>query len=201
MNPPPTADHLEESVEVTISTRGAKVSQRLEDVTREKIGKLDRFLDGLDQADVHFFEEKNPRIADKEVCEVTLLGHGHHVRAKVAAPDTFTAVDLVVEKLERQLGKLKTKLQKRNHGESKHDKVGHRVGAPVIDEPDDEFRIVKAKSFAIKPVTPVEAVMQMDLLNHDFYFFTNADTGRAAVVYRRNDGDYGLIDEQDTNSV
>ena len=151
---------------------------------------------------MHFFEEKNPRISDKEICEVTLQGHGHHVRCKVAAPDTFTAVDRAVEKLERQLRKLKTKLVKRNHGESKHDKVGHAAAEAAAEpEPEDEFRIVKAKSFAIKPVTPLEAVQHMDLLNHDFYFFTNADTGRAAVVYRRNDGDYGLIDEEDTNTV
>lgn len=184
-------------MEVTISTRGAKVSQRLEDVTREKIGRLDRYLEGITHAEVHFFEEKNPRISDREVCEVTLEGHGHHVRCKVAAPDTFTAVDVAVDKLETQLRKLKTKLVKRNHGEAKHDKLGHPPAAP-IEEPEDEFQIVKTKSFAIKPMTPLEAVLQMDLLNHDFYFFTNADTGRGAVVYRRNDGNYGLIDEEDT---
>ena len=97
-------------MDVSISSRHTHVSSRLEDYTADKIGRLDRFVDGLDHAEVHFSEERNPRISDKEVLEVTLSGHGHHVRAKVAAPDPFSAVDLAVEKLERQLRKLKTKL-------------------------------------------------------------------------------------------
>ena len=79
----------------------------------EKIGRLSRYLEDMDRADVHFTEERNPRIADKEICEVTLEGHGHHVRCKVAAPDGFAAIDAAVNKLEHQLHKLKTKVQQR----------------------------------------------------------------------------------------
>jgi putative sigma-54 modulation protein len=163
----------------------------------DKIGRLARFVDGMERAEVHFFEERNPRIADKEICEVTLEGQGHHVRCKVAAPDGFVAIDRAVEKLEHQLHKLKTKLLRRTHG--RRVAVGaNGNGALPEDEGDDDgatgIRIVKSKSFAIKPMVAIEAAEQMEILGHDFFLFTNADTGRASVVYRRADGDVGLID-------
>jgi putative sigma-54 modulation protein len=148
---------------------------------------------------VPFSEEHPRRVADKEVCEVTLVGHGHHVRCKVSAPDGFAAVDLAVEKLEHQLHKLKTKLVKRNHATVRNGSNGNGTAAAATDTIDDEApsgpRIVKTKAFQIKPMTPEEAILQMDLMGHDFFFFTNAETERAAVVYRRNDGDVGLIDQ------
>ena len=93
-----------------MSARHTDISPALRAAAEEKIGRLSRFLDGMDRAEVHFSEEHNPRIAAKEVCEVSLEGHGHHVRCKVAASDGFAAIDLAVEKLEHQLYKLKSKL-------------------------------------------------------------------------------------------
>lgn len=141
-------------------------------------------------------------------------GHGHHVRCKVSAPDGFAAVDLAIAKLEHQLHKLKTKLQrkdKRRSRPARADTPADAGGGPSAatvalddlaysdgsgdEEPGARPRIVKTKAFTIKPMTPEEAVLQMELLGHDFFFFTNADTERAAVVYRRDDGDVGLIVE------
>ena len=179
---------------VTISSRKTKVSPRLEEVTREKIGRLDRYLDGMDRAEVHFFEEQNPRIRDKEVCEVTLEGHGHHVRCKVAAPDGFSAVDAAVDKLEHQLHKLKSKLVDRYHGTGKELPFNMDATIPEIAPPPGP-NIVKSKRFLMSPISAKEAAQEMELLDHGFFFFTNEETGRAAVVYRREDGDVGLIDE------
>lgn len=198
-------------MEITVSSRHTEVSEALRATTVEKIGRLARFLEGMERAEVHFFEERNPRIADKEICEVTMEGHGHHVRAKVAAPDGFVAVDRAVEKLEHQLHKLKSRLVRRHHAAN-----GRLPGAPggpsgslvpAGDEDDGDDgddgdrsrrpRIVKTKRFDLKPMTAEEAVLQMDLLNHGFFFFTSAETQRAAVVYRRADGDVGLIEEAD----
>jgi putative sigma-54 modulation protein len=180
-------------VDVSVSSRNIELTPALRSTATEKISRLSRFLDGMDRAEVHFVEERNPRIADKkDVCEVTMAGHGHHVRVKVAAADPFAAVDLAVDKLEHQLHKLKTKLVSRNHPR------GSRVEAargPELDEDADDARIVKSKSFVMEPMDPEEAVLQMELLGHDFYFFHNAVTGRASVVYRRRSGDIGLIDE------
>jgi putative sigma-54 modulation protein len=96
-------------LEITVSARHTDISPALRAAAEDKIGRLSRFLDGMDRAEVHFFEEHNPRIAAKEVCEVTLEGHGHLVRCKASAADGFAAVD-AVEKLEHQLYKLKSKL-------------------------------------------------------------------------------------------
>lgn len=191
-------------MDVTVSSRHTQVPDNLRRVAEDKIGRLDRFLDGLDRAEVHFFERKNPRISDSQVCEVTLEGHGHHVRCKVTAPDGYVAVDRAVEKLEHQLHKLKTKLQSRPR--RRHAKVAPPVDALVLPDltepapPDDEPaydgpRIVKVKRFAPMPMTPEEAASRMELIGHGFFLFTNVDTHRSAVVYRRDDGDVGLIDE------
>ena len=204
-------------MQVTVSRRNTDVSDQLRSMAEEKIGRLSRFLDGLDHAEVHFWEHKNPRIADKEVCEVTIEGRGHHVRCKVQATDGFQAVDKAYDKLEQQLLKLKTKLNNRNHGAPKAHKGVGALGAAVTaaevqaagaaeadaestdagGDADVELRIVKSKRFAMFPMSAEEAVERMELLGHGFFFFTNAETSRAAVVYRRDDGQVGLIDEAD----
>lgn len=97
------------SLEITISSRHTDLSDALVATTREKLSRLGRFGGGLERVAVHFYEEKNPRIADREICEVLMNGNGRQVRCKVAAPDGFVAVDRAVEKLEHQLHKLKTR--------------------------------------------------------------------------------------------
>lgn len=197
-------------MDITVSARHTEVSEPLRQLAIEKISRLSRFLEDMDRAEVHFSEHRSNRNPNKEVCEVTLHGHGHHVRCKVAAPDGFAAIDMAVAKLEHQLHKLKTKVLRRDKVAARRNgtpapspahaaEAGPAGGAAVaLADDDDEAvapRIVKTKAFAIKPMTPEEAVLQMDLLGHDFFFFVNADTERAAVVYQRDDGDVGLIDE------
>lgn len=181
-------------MDVTIRGRNIEVTDRLRAAAEEKMGRISRHHDGWEQAEVKFFEEPNPRISDREVCEATLRGHGRIIRAKAASSDALGSLDRVVHKLEHQIEKLKSRLISRSHPKR------HQVDAG-LPEPDDGEqveggppRIVKTKQFDIKPMTPEEAALQMDVLGHDFYFFTNADSGAAAVVYRRNDGDVGLID-------
>lgn len=184
-------------MEVRISFRNVDHSPAFDAMVREKIDRLDRFVDGLVRADVRFRAERNPRIANrKDVCEVSLEGNGHHVRAKVSGPDPTVALDLVVARLERQLRKLKT----RRH---RHRQAGESIRTPGLAAPTDaapvgddgEPRIVKTKSFALEPMTPDDAILRMELLGHDFFMFQNEQTGRTAVVYLRDDGDVGLIDE------
>lgn len=192
-------------MQVIVSRRNTDVPDDLRAMAEEKIGRLGRFVEGLETAEVHFWEHKNPRISDKEVCEVTIEGHGHHVRCKVQAPDGYQAVDKAYEKLEHQLHKLKTKLSRRNHGRPKAHKKSDALGVvAVVEEPvevevEEEVlpQIVKSKRFAIHPMTADEAAERMELLGHGFFFFTNIETSRAAVVYKRDDGNLGLIDEAD----
>lgn len=103
-------------MEITVSAHHMDISPALRAAAEQKIGRLSRFLGGMDRAEAHFSEERNPRIVAREVCEVTMDGGGHHVRCRVAATDAFAAVDLAVDKLEHQLHKLKTKQVQRSHG-------------------------------------------------------------------------------------
>ena len=96
-------------MDITISSRHADLSDALVATTKQKIGRLDRFGQGMERAEVHFSEERNPRIPDREICEVWMDGHGQRLRCKVSAPDGFVAVDRAVEKLEHQMHKLKTR--------------------------------------------------------------------------------------------
>ncbi len=191
-------------MDIAIRCRNTNVSDVLRLTAEEKVARLGRYVDGMERAEVRFSEERNPRIADREVCEVIIVGHGHTVRAKAAAADNFAAVDRVVDKLEHRLEKLKGRLV-RHSNRRRHPSNGAVLqGASTLgtdlptDDSDDDVepgpRIVRTKQFAMKPMTPEEAVLQMDMLSHDFYFFTNSESNRAAVVYRRRDGDFGLID-------
>jgi putative sigma-54 modulation protein len=189
-------------VDISIEGRNLVVSDVLKAAVEEKVTRLGRYLDSMERAEVRFLEERNPRIAAKEVCEVTVVGHGHVVRARAAASDTFAAVDGVVDKLEHRLVKLKGRLIGRSHPRR------HTGGAPpadvlaaVTEEEDADTesseggpRIVRSVQDDAKPMTVEEAVMELDVLGLGFFLFTNAETGRAAVVYRRKDGDIGLID-------
>lgn len=186
-------------MEVTVRGRNVEITDRLRSAATEKVTRISRHHEGWEQAEVHFFEERNPRISAKEVCEATLRGHGRIIRAKAASADSLASLDRVVDKLEHQIEKLKSRFMSRTH--PKHHQIdselpddGDGEGAEAGPGDDGPVRIVKTKQFDIKPMTPEEAALQMDVLGHDFYLFTNADTGVAAVVYRRNDGDVGLID-------
>lgn len=100
-------------MEITVSARNTEVSSALREAVEDKIGRLARKAQGLDRAIVHFSEERNPRIAEREICEVTLDGHGHFIRCKVSGPDTFVVVDRATAKLEQQIEKAKTKVMRR----------------------------------------------------------------------------------------
>ena len=189
-------------MDISIQGRNVEVSDLLKATVEDKITRLGRYLESMERAEVRFFEERNPRIADKEVCEVTVVGHGHVVRARAAASDTFAAVDSVVAKLEHRLEKLKGRLigRSRPHRHSGGAAGPEAVTALAEDDSQEEGldedapRIIRTVQSDAKPMTPEEAVLELDLLGHGFFLFTNAETGRAAVVYRRKGGQIGLID-------
>jgi putative sigma-54 modulation protein len=183
-------------VDITVSSRHVEVSASLRAAAIEKIGRLERYLEDMDRAEVHFSAEHNPRIEQREICEVTISGPGHVVRAKVAAADQFAAIDAAVAKLEHQLHKLKTRLVARQQGKIHTSAPATARTGVDGDEPGGEPRLVKTKRFTVKPMSVDEAILQMDLLGHSFFFFENGDTGAAAVVYRRADGDIGMIERE-----
>lgn len=190
-------------MDITVTGRNVTVSTHVREAVDHKIGGLARILEELDRAEVVFKEEKNPRIEAREFVEVTLEGHGHHVRCKAYGADQLAAVDIAVEKLGKQLRKLKTRLHKRHHPNPHrgNTKIGPPPEADVVlsEEPADEQAesssrpIVRTKKIELAQMDPVDAVERMQLLEHDFFIFTNTETGRPGVVYVRDDGDVGLL--------
>ncbi|MBM3685170.1 MAG: ribosome-associated translation inhibitor RaiA [Actinobacteria bacterium] len=191
-------------MQVSVSNRGTDLTEEARAAAVDKIGRLDRFLDGMQRAEVRFSREHNPSIAEKEVCEVTIEGNGHVVRCRATAADVSTAVDRAVDKLESQLARLKSRLRRRpSHARRPESEIP--VTALLDDEDhsmaDDAYvtrageLVVKRKSFALHPISVDDAVLQLELIGHSFYVFTNEETGRAAVLYRRTDGTLGLIDQ------
>jgi putative sigma-54 modulation protein len=180
-------------MDIVIRGKNVEVSDTLRTMAQERLGKLDRFANGFGRAEVDFSELRNPRIADNQVCEVLIHLKGHWLKAHAAAQEPFAALSLVIDKVEHQVKRLKEKRVARTH--PRRSRVGSAEEAmPEEEEEVEPAQIVKMKQFEIKPMSAEEAALQMDLLGHDFFFFTSSESGKAAVIYRRNDGDLGLIE-------
>ncbi len=177
-------------MQVSIRTKGCELSEENRKLVIDRTERLGKFLDGLDRAEVAFVSETNPSIAEKQLCEATLFGHGHVIRAKAASTEAIAAFDKVYERLEHRLEKLKGKLVMRTHP---HHRTSKAIDADALLDGGTP-QITKSKSFKIGPMTADEAAFQMEMLGHSFYFFRNLDTGEPAVVYMRRDGTAGLID-------
>ena len=183
-------------MDVVIRGKNVKVSEPLRSAATEHLAKLDRYANGFARAEVDFSEERNPRIADNQTCEVLVHVKGHLLKAHASASEPFAALYAVCDKVEHQVKRLKDKRVARSH--PRRIRTQRIEMPPLEDEEEVEepqpARIVKTKEFMIKPMTAEEALLQMDLLGHDFFLFTNSDSGRPSVIYRRNDGNFGLIE-------
>jgi putative sigma-54 modulation protein len=187
-------------VNLTVKGRNLVLTEAIGKYAQEKMSKLGKYLANGSRCEVELWTEKNPSISDNQVVEATIFTKGPIIRAKEASPDIYASIDLVFAKLERQVKKYRGKIVSR-HQEAPKEALASE-GFQVPDETDEEEaetplpRIVKTKHFMVKPMAPEEAALQMDLVGHDFYVFTNSETNETAVVYRRRDGDYGLIEAQ-----
>ena len=161
----------------------------------KKVGKLDRFFKEDATAAVTFSVEKERN----NKVEVTIRSGGTIYRVSESTSDMRASIDAAVATLERQIRKNKTRLEKRlRQGAFERVLDVSEVSTFAPDEPEEgEYRIVRSKTFPIKPMTKDEAILQMNLLGHSFFAFRDEEAGGAfAVVYRRNDGDYGLIEDE-----
>ena len=185
---------------LTVKGRNLVLTDAIETYAEEKLGRLGKYLANSPRCEVELWTEKNPSISDNQVVEVTIFTKGPVIRAREASPDIYASIDLVSEKLERQVKKYRGKLMSRGHEVHKETLVSE--GFKLLEEheePEAEVAaplIVKTKQFMTKPMTPEEAALQLELVGHDFYVFTNSETNETAVVYRRRDGNYGLIEAQ-----
>ena len=186
-------------MEVVVKGRNIPLTEALERYATEKVERTAKFFDdgrSDARAEVELIHERNPSNPEPEIAETTLFINGAVLKAREASPDMYASIDRMVDKLERQVRRYRGRQLARWRGQKKwHAPAEALEPVAVEDEVEDiESRIVRTKQFQMKPMSPEEAVLQMDLLDHAFFVFTNADTGEINVVYRRRDGNYGLIE-------
>lgn len=169
-----------------ITGRKIEVTEALKSVINKKLGKLSKFFDEDAEAHVTLSVEK-----DRQIVEATIYQGGMIYRAEESCSDMYAAIDRVEDIIERQIRKNKTRLEKRLR-----DTAFVKAVDDTFIEEEEEFKIVRVKKHSLKPMSPEEAILQMNLLGHEFYLFRNAATDEVNAVYKRRDGNYGMIETE-----
>lgn len=198
-----------------IKGRNVTVTEPLRQYAEEKLERVHKLLmqrriDEVTRVELELMVEKNPSIPEPCLAEATIFTRGPVLRARESSTDMYAAIDLVMDKLTRRAKKYHDKV----HGKTRRGHEKMPIEAAMIPdlEPvavaaahEDEFetvgdngQVVKSKQFALKPMSVQEATLQLELVGHDFFVFTNVESSRTNVVYRRNDGHYGLIEPSDS---
>jgi putative sigma-54 modulation protein len=190
-------------MDVVVFGKHAEIDSDLRTVTNEKLARLAKYASDVRRIDVDFDELSTRRAEDSHTCEILVHLNHHLVKGTASATEHVIALERALDKVEEQMRRLHERRVGRRNG------TRSRNGASSVETPQsppdvdadadadaDEHGpvIVKTKQFAVKPMHPEEAALQMELLGHDFFLFTSTESGRAAVLYRRQDGNLGLIE-------
>ena len=170
---------------VTVIGKNINVTPALKEMIEKKVSKLDRYFNLDVEARATLSVQKN-----RQIFEVTIPFNGVILRCEESTDDMYKSIDLVENKLERQIRKQRTKLSRRNNSSLKVTNIEE----VALEDEDRVGEIVKVKKFNIKPMTTDEAMLQMELIEHNFFVFKDADTDNINVLYKRNDGNYGLLE-------
>ena len=170
---------------ITMNGKNLTVTEDLKNRIEKKLGKMDRYFRQEVDAQVRLTQEKNLRY----IAEITITVGGMMLRAEETSDDIIKSADRAVDKIERQIRRHRTRLEKNLHEE-------------IIVQPEEQEapieqesqQLVRVKRFAMKPMTVEDAILQMDMLGHSFFLFSNAETGIVSVVYRRNDENIGMLE-------
>jgi ribosome hibernation promoting factor len=182
-------------MQIAVKGRNIPVTEALEQYATEKVERIRKFFDdgrSVSRAEVELIHERNPSISEPEIAETTLFINGTVLRAREASVDMYASIDGMSDKLERQVRRYRGRQIDRWHGQLRNS--GPEAQSLSQIEEEIGARIVRTKQFQMVPMAPEEAALQMDLLDHAFFVFQNAGTGEINVVYRRRDGNYGLIE-------
>ncbi len=185
-------------MKLVIHGKNIELTEPIREYVHHKIEKAaNHFQTLMTEIDVHLSVARNPRISTKQTAEVTVYASGTVIRAEESHEDLYASIDLVADKLARQLRKYKEKRQSKTHTRPKIDPVVS--GQPLISDltgdrtPELPEEVVRTKYFAMPPMTVREALEQLELVDHDFYMFCNCETKEINVIYERNHGGYGVI--------
>lgn len=185
------------TLEVEIYGRSMDVTDHMKEYVDKKVSKLDRYLPDIDEARVDLAYVKSARsAADRQVAQITVRGRGFILRSEERADDIYAALDTAIDKMQRRIERYKGKrLRGRGDGKSAAD-----AAAPVVPEEETAEpgpMVVRRKRFSLSPMNELEAIEQMSLLGHEnFFIFYNMHTKAINVLYRRRDGNYGLIEPE-----
>ena len=172
-------------MELTITGKNLEVSDWLYEFAERKINRLDRYLPGIEEARIELSVENTRNANQRQRAQLTLRRGGIILRSEERSADMFAAVNAALDKMQRQIDRYKGKRWERK---------APREPEPIeVAEEEAEPRIVRTKRFSMLPMTPDEAVEQMELLGHDFFIFFNTEADGINVLYRRKYGDYGLL--------
>ncbi len=176
-------------MQLHVKGKNLEVGDGIRRYGEQKLAKLERILDDGAQVELELAEERNPSIAANHVAEATVRTRRHVVRARESSPDMKASIDQLVDKLERQLKRAREKTRQR-----RQPRTDARLpeAEPAVEA--DEPLVVRTKQFPLKPMSPEEAMLQLELVGHDFFVFRSADSGEVNVIYRRHAGNYGLIE-------
>ncbi|MBD2071049.1 ribosome-associated translation inhibitor RaiA [Leptolyngbya sp. FACHB-671] len=191
-------------MKLVIQGKNIEITDSIHEYVHQKIEKaVNHFQSLTTEVDVHLSVARNPRINPKQTAEVTIYANGTVVRAEESSENLYASIDLVANKIARQLRKYKEKRQAKVHAPLKTaDVVSEQpVEADLIKDRTPELpgEVVRTKYFAMPPMTLDEALEQLELVDHDFYMFRNLETGEINVIYERNHGGYGVIQPRNNN--
>lgn len=191
-------------MDLIVKSRNGRVTEGQRSYIEEKLGKLERYLDQINKMTVEVSEEQRRNEGVVHRAQVTLVGeHGILLRAEQRAGDLHAAIDGIHDALQQQIKRYKDKHWRRGKLRRRGGEIveipPEVAGAAEPDEEEHQPRIVRTKEFEVKPMFSDEAVEQMELLGHNFFVFRDAETSRINVLYRRQDGNYGLIVPEETS--
>ncbi|HEY9618672.1 MAG TPA: ribosome-associated translation inhibitor RaiA [Microcoleaceae cyanobacterium] len=191
-------------MKLVIQGKNIEITDAIREYVNQKIEKaVNHFQNLINEVDVHLSVARNPRINSKQTAEVTIYVNGAVVRAEEGSENLYASIDLVADKISRQLRKYKEKRHERNHGAVKT--TNALDDQPVVSDliqdraPELPERVVRTKYFAMPPMSIQEALEHLELVDHDFYVFRNTETGEINVVYERNHGGFGVIQPRNGN--
>jgi putative sigma-54 modulation protein len=192
---------------VKVTGRNIDLTPALKDYLLEKLKRAQKHFDYPCEVNALLSVAKNPSIANNQTAEVTLKINGSVIRGEESTENMYASIDLVADKIERQLRKYKTRYWQKGHKSNSHRATSEIADVGAQEDSDSEVikalkqeemhpKIVRSKRFTLKPMTPEEAAAHMDLLGHDFFMFINAQSGQVNTVYHRRDSNYGLIEPE-----
>ena len=174
-------------MKVTVIAKNMELTDALKEIVQKKISKLEKYFEKDVEAKATLSVQKN-----RQIIEVTIPFNGVILRGEESTSDMYMSLDLVEDKLERQIRKQKTRLSRKHGGSVRFGELSD-IDSKVEEDPG---QLVKVKKFGVKPMNSEEAILQMDLLGHNFFVFQDSDTNKVNVVYKRKDGDYGLLEPE-----